>query len=284
MIAHRPDWTISRQRVWGVPIVAFYCEACGTILLEQALVEHVAARMEAGEGADEWYLRSAAELLPAGTACGKCGGRAFRKETDILDVWFDSGCSHAAVLEQHPQLRWPADMYLEGSDQHRGWFHSSLLGGRGHPRAPAVPRGPDPRVRGGRRRAQDVEVRRQHRGARRRHREARRGDPAAVGGGRGLHRRTSGSRTRSSASWRRPTGGSATPAGSSSGTSPTSTRRRTRSRTRALDGPRRLGDAPAPPDDRAGAEGVRGRTSSTSRSRASTTSARWTSRRSTSTS
>ena len=141
MIAHRPDWTISRQRVWGVPIVAFYCEACGTILLEEPVVEHVAARMEAGEGADEWYLRSAAELLPAGTACGKCGGRAFRKETDILDVWFDSGCSHAAVLEKHSQLGWPADMYLEGSDQHRGWFHSSLLeavGTRGRPPYRAV--------------------------------------------------------------------------------------------------------------------------------------------------
>jgi isoleucyl-tRNA synthetase len=136
MIAHRPDWTISRQRVWGVPIVAFYCEACGTILLEESIVEHVAARMEAGEGADEWYLRPAGELLPAGPACAKCGGRTFRKETDILDVWFDSGCSHAAVLEKHPELRWPADMYLEGSDQHRGWFHSSLLeavGTRGRP-------------------------------------------------------------------------------------------------------------------------------------------------------
>jgi isoleucyl-tRNA synthetase len=141
MIAHRPDWTISRQRVWGVPIVAFYCEACGTILLEEPIVEHVAARMEAGEGADEWYLRSAAELLPAGTACVKCGGRAFRKETDILDVWFDSGCSHAAVLEQDGQLHWPAEMYLEGSDQHRGWFHSSLLeavGTRGRPPYRAV--------------------------------------------------------------------------------------------------------------------------------------------------
>jgi isoleucyl-tRNA synthetase len=127
MIAHRPDWTISRQRVWGVPIVAFYCEGCERILLEESVITHVAARMEAGEGADEWYLRSAADLLPAGTACAHCGGGAFRKETDILDVWFDSGCSHAAVLETHPELRWPADMYLEGSDQHRGWFHSSLL-------------------------------------------------------------------------------------------------------------------------------------------------------------
>jgi isoleucyl-tRNA synthetase len=127
MIAHRPDWTISRQRVWGVPIVAFYCAGCERILLEESVITHVAGRMEAGEGADEWYLRSAADLLPAGTACANCGGRAFRKETDILDVWFDSGCSHAAVLETHPELRWPADMYLEGSDQHRGWFHSSLL-------------------------------------------------------------------------------------------------------------------------------------------------------------
>jgi isoleucyl-tRNA synthetase len=141
MIAHRPDWTISRQRVWGVPIVAFYCEACGAVLLEERIVEHVAGRMETGQGADEWYLRPAAELLPAGTACRKCGAKAFRKETDILDVWFDSGCSHAAVLETHPQLQWPADLYLEGSDQHRGWFHSSLLeavGTRGRPPYRAV--------------------------------------------------------------------------------------------------------------------------------------------------
>jgi isoleucyl-tRNA synthetase len=141
MIAHRPDWTISRQRVWGVPIVAFYCEACGTVLLEERIVAHVADRMEAGEGAEEWYLRPARELLPAGTACARCGGHAFRKETDILDVWFDSGCSHAAVLETHPELRWPADMYLEGSDQHLGWFHSSLLeavGTRGRPPYQAV--------------------------------------------------------------------------------------------------------------------------------------------------
>jgi len=129
MIAHRPDWTISRQRVWGVPIVAFYCGGCDHILLEDRIVEHVAAIMQAGEGADEWYLREAGALLPAATACPRCSGRDFRKETDILDVWFDSGCSHAAVLEVHPDLRWPADMYLEGSDQHRGWFHSSLLEG-----------------------------------------------------------------------------------------------------------------------------------------------------------
>jgi isoleucyl-tRNA synthetase len=127
MIAHRPDWTISRQRVWGVPIVAFYCERCGTLLLEERLVEHVARIFREGEGADEWYARSTQELLPAGTRCAKCDGETFRKETDILDVWFDSGCSHAAVLETRPELRWPAELYLEGSDQHRGWFHSSLL-------------------------------------------------------------------------------------------------------------------------------------------------------------
>jgi isoleucyl-tRNA synthetase len=127
MVAHRPEWVISRQRVWGVPIVAFYCTGCDELLLDEALVEHVAGIMRAGAGADEWYLREPAALLPAGTRCAKCGGSAFRKESDILDVWFDSGCSHAAVLEQRPELRWPAEMYLEGSDQHRGWFHSSLL-------------------------------------------------------------------------------------------------------------------------------------------------------------
>ncbi|HEU4438375.1 MAG TPA: isoleucine--tRNA ligase, partial [Methylomirabilota bacterium] len=127
MVAHRQEWVISRQRVWGVPIVAFYCTACDALLLDEALVTHVAGIMRDGAGADEWYTRSAADLLPAGTRCPKCGGTDFRKESDILDVWFDSGCSHAAVLEQRPELRWPADMYLEGSDQHRGWFHSSLL-------------------------------------------------------------------------------------------------------------------------------------------------------------
>jgi len=136
MVAHRPDWTISRQRVWGVPIVAFYCLDCEALLLDERIVEHVAAIFRAGQGADEWYLREPAELLPPGTRCPACGGTRFRKETDILDVWFDSGCSHAAVLETRPELRWPAEMYLEGSDQHRGWFHSSLLeaiGTRGAP-------------------------------------------------------------------------------------------------------------------------------------------------------
>jgi isoleucyl-tRNA synthetase len=131
MVAHRPDWTISRQRVWGVPIVVFYCDACATVLLDERIVEHVATIFRDGRGADEWHAREASELLPPGTRCAQCGGTAFRKETDILDVWFDSGCSHAAVLETRPELRWPAEMYLEGSDQHRGWFHSSLLEGVG---------------------------------------------------------------------------------------------------------------------------------------------------------
>ena len=136
MVAHRPEWVISRQRVWGVPIVAFYCEQCDGLLLEERIVEHVAAIFRVGQGADEWYARSARELVPPGTRCPRCGGEQFRKETDILDVWFDSGCSHAAVLETRPELRWPAEMYIEGSDQHRGWFQSSLLeamGTRGEP-------------------------------------------------------------------------------------------------------------------------------------------------------
>ncbi|MCZ6480074.1 MAG: isoleucine--tRNA ligase [candidate division NC10 bacterium] len=125
MIQTRPDWCISRQRAWGVPIAAFYCQACHHTLAKQDLMEHVADIMER-EGSDVWFLRSAGELLPPDTRC-KCGGTEFTKEDDILDVWFDSGVSHAAVLEKRRDLRWPAKMYLEGSDQHRGWFHSSLL-------------------------------------------------------------------------------------------------------------------------------------------------------------
>ncbi len=128
MIATRPDWCISRQRLWGVPIPAFYCKGCGEILLRADLVRHVAG-IFAAETADAWYVREARDLLPAGLACPKCGGTAFDKETDILDVWFDSGSSHAAILGQREDLPWPADVYLEGSDQHRGWFHSSLLVG-----------------------------------------------------------------------------------------------------------------------------------------------------------
>jgi isoleucyl-tRNA synthetase len=127
MLEGRPDWCISRQRSWGVPIVMFYCSGCGKPFATYATVDHVAKIFEK-EGADAWYSRPVEELMPPGTTCPRCGSPGpFTKETDILDVWFDSGVSHAAVLERRQALSWPADMYLEGSDQHRGWFQSSLL-------------------------------------------------------------------------------------------------------------------------------------------------------------
>ena len=126
MVQNRPDWCISRQRAWGVPIVAFICRNCEELLVQENLIEFVARLFEDG-GADLWFTLPARDLLPPGTRCPKCGGEDFEKETDILDVWFDSGVSYAAVCEKRPNLRSPADMYLEGSDQHRGWFHSSLL-------------------------------------------------------------------------------------------------------------------------------------------------------------
>jgi isoleucyl-tRNA synthetase len=126
MIENRPDWVISRQRAWGVPIVAFKCKSCDALLLDEAIIDHVADIVEK-EGADVWFAKSPAELLPKGTTCKTCKAGDFEKEMDILDVWFDSGVSHAAVLEKRPELSRPADLYLEGSDQHRGWFQSSLL-------------------------------------------------------------------------------------------------------------------------------------------------------------
>jgi len=126
MIENRPDWCLSRQRVWGVPIPGFTCKTCHDVLADPVVIEHVAALMES-KGADVWFERSALDLLPAGTTCPKCGGIQFEKEHDILDVWFESGVSYAAVLK--PRKWWPADLYLEGSDQHRGWFHSALLAG-----------------------------------------------------------------------------------------------------------------------------------------------------------
>jgi len=128
MIAHRPDWCISRQRSWGVPITVLLCEDCGGVVAPPEIFERVAARV-ADEGADFWFDVELADIAPAGAVCPDCGGAHLRKETDILDVWFDSGVSHAAVLEGRPGLSWPADLYLEGSDQHRGWFHSALLTG-----------------------------------------------------------------------------------------------------------------------------------------------------------
>jgi isoleucyl-tRNA synthetase len=126
MVAGRTDWCISRQRLWGVPIPAFYCRGCSQPLLRGDLLRHLAARFEQ-EGADAWFAHEAEALLPPGFACPGCGGRSFAKERDILDVWFDSGSLHAVLLDGDPGLAWPTDMYLEGSDQHRGWFHSSLL-------------------------------------------------------------------------------------------------------------------------------------------------------------
>ena len=126
MVADRHDWCISRQRVWGVPIPIFYCEDCGEPLVNEATIDKVANIFEK-EGSDAWWSHTAEELLPEGTKCPKCGGTRFRKEKDIMDVWFDSGSSHMGVLRKRPELQWPADMYLEGSDQHRGWFQSSLL-------------------------------------------------------------------------------------------------------------------------------------------------------------
>lgn len=126
MIENRPDWCISRQRSWGVPIVAFQCRSCQSVLLDASIINHVADLMER-EGADVWFSKPAEELVAPGTRCPQCRGQAFEKERDILDVWFESGVSHAAVLKRRPELSWPADLYLEGSDQHRGWFHSTLL-------------------------------------------------------------------------------------------------------------------------------------------------------------
>jgi len=136
MIKGRPDWCVSRQRVWGVPIPAFYCQQCSHVIADPAVIRRVADIFEK-ESADAWYKREAADLLPEGFTCGKCNGADFTKETDILDVWFDSGSSSIAVLESRENLRWPADVYIEGGDQFRGWFNSSLFVGLAvHDRAP----------------------------------------------------------------------------------------------------------------------------------------------------
>jgi isoleucyl-tRNA synthetase len=130
MVANRPDWCISRQRVWGVPIIAVYCETCNAPILEKVFLDHIVALFEK-EGSDVWFERSEQALLPVGARCPRCSGQSFRKETDILDVWFDSGSSHEAVLGKRSDVPWPADVYIEGPDQYRGWFQSSLLIGVG---------------------------------------------------------------------------------------------------------------------------------------------------------
>ncbi len=125
MVRDRGDWCISRQRIWGVPIPIFYCKDCGKELITDESIKAVAELFRV-KGSNAWYAMDASEILPKGTKCG-CGHDEFSKETDIMDVWFDSGSSHVAVLENREGLSWPADLYLEGSDQHRGWFQSSLL-------------------------------------------------------------------------------------------------------------------------------------------------------------
>jgi isoleucyl-tRNA synthetase len=126
MIQGRPDWCISRQRAWGVPITLIRCRDCDEFVTESNILSHIVNLVEE-QSSDVWFMKNAGDFLPKGYSCGKCGGTSFDKETDILDVWFDSGVSHAAVVEAEGRLSWPADMYLEGSDQHRGWFQSSLL-------------------------------------------------------------------------------------------------------------------------------------------------------------
>ncbi|HTD97401.1 MAG TPA: class I tRNA ligase family protein, partial [Edaphobacter sp.] len=126
MIATRPDWCISRQRIWGVPIAVFLCEGCHEVLRSPELNRSIVSLFKK-EGADAWYIHGAQTLLPKGTACTACGHHEFRKEMDILDVWFESGASWHAVLDLESELHSPADLYTEGGDQHRGWFHSSLL-------------------------------------------------------------------------------------------------------------------------------------------------------------
>ncbi|SHG70995.1 isoleucine--tRNA ligase [Desulforamulus hydrothermalis] len=129
MVEGRGDWCVSRQRTWGVPIPIFYCNDCGKEIITEETIAHI-EKLFKEHGSDIWFAKEANELVPPGLTCHHCGkGKDFRKETDTMDVWFDSGSSHLAVLNQPalwPELQWPADLYLEGSDQHRGWFNSSL--------------------------------------------------------------------------------------------------------------------------------------------------------------
>lgn len=126
MIENRPDWCLSRQRAWGVPITVVSCKECGDIVKDEKLLAKI-DELFTREGADAWFSHELEDFLPTDCVCTSCGSKSFSKETDILDVWFDSGVSYAAVCEQREELATPADLYLEGSDQHRGWFHSALL-------------------------------------------------------------------------------------------------------------------------------------------------------------
>ena len=126
MITERNDWCISRQRKWGVPIPIFYCDSCGADIVTPETIQRV-SELFREHGSNIWFEKTADELAPAGLKCPKCGGTHFSKETDIMDVWFDSGSTHAAVVDEREELHFPADVYLEGGDQYRGWFQSSML-------------------------------------------------------------------------------------------------------------------------------------------------------------
>jgi len=126
MLENRPDWCLSRQRLWGVPVPVFYCEKCGKEKLNPEITEHLASLIES-ESSDIWFSKEVGELIPEGVICDKCGSNEFKKDYDILDVWFDSGISYKAVIDRRDELTFPADLYFEGSDQHRGWFQVSLL-------------------------------------------------------------------------------------------------------------------------------------------------------------
>ncbi len=126
MVENRPDWCLSRQRSWGVPIVAFYCRECGEMILDQNIIEHVSS-IFSQKSSDAWYFLPEKDLLPPGFSCPQCQSKEFKREEAILDVWFDSGVSWSAVCENNPRLGVPVDLYLEGSDQHRGWFNSALI-------------------------------------------------------------------------------------------------------------------------------------------------------------
>ncbi len=126
MVENRPDWCLSRQRLWGVPIPVFYCKGCNETVIDPEVIEGFAKIVEE-EGTNSWFKKQARELMPKGYSCSKCNSTEFEKEKDILDVWFDSGVSHQAVVRANKALRYPADLYLEGSDQHRGWFQAALI-------------------------------------------------------------------------------------------------------------------------------------------------------------
>ena len=198
MMATRPDWCISRQRIWGVPIAVFMCEGCNQPINDAELNKKIVDLFER-EGAEAWHTSDVTALLPAGAKCVHCGGTSFRKETDILDVWFDSGSSWFAVCETDPDLKGPYArfqhgenvpvLYLEGGDQHRGWFHSALLTSVALRRTCALLALQYGGLDSGRAGAGDVEVAGQRRGPGGHCRAHGRGDCAAVGGQRGLPRR-----------------------------------------------------------------------------------------------